>query len=101
MAIQAAMESAKARGQLPANLERLFTKKLQPKADWRDLFMLAVSKKIGNDRYTWDFLDPQLAYRNIGCPGRARYGCELVVVVVDTSGSINQPTFDVFMAEAT
>ena len=100
IAVQAAMESAKLRGQLPANLERLFTKRLNPKADWRDLFRLAVSKKIGNDRYTWNLLDQQFAYRGIGCPGRTTYGCECVVIVVDTSGSINQPTFDVFMAEA-
>ena len=99
-AIQAAMESAKARGQLPGNLERLFTKRLNPKADWRDLFAIAVSKKIGNDRYSWEYLNQQLAYRGIGCPGRTTYGCDLVVIVVDTSGSINQPTFDVFMAEA-
>ena len=101
IAVQAAMESAKLRGQLPANLERLFTKRLNPKADWRDLFALAVSKKIGNDRYTWGLLDQQFAYRGIGCPGRTQFGCECVVIVVDTSGSINQATFDVFMAEAT
>ena len=100
-AITAAMESAKKRGQLPANLERLFAKRLSPQADWRDLFMLAVSRKIGNDRYTWTHLDQQLAYRNIGCPGRTTYGCELVVIAVDTSGSINQHTLDVFLAETT
>ena len=99
--VTAAMESAKLRGQLPANLDRAFNKRLQPKADWRDLFMLAVSRKIGNDRYTWDVLNQQLAYRRIGAPGRTSYSCNLVVIVVDTSGSINQRTFDVFMAEAT
>ena len=99
-AVQAAMNSAKLKGQLPANFERLFTKRLSPKADWRDLFALAVSKRIGNDRYTWSMLDQQLMFRKIGIPGRTQFGCELVVIVVDTSGSINQPTFDMFMAEA-
>ena len=101
LAVQAAMESAKLRGQLPANLERLFVKRLQPKADWRDLFMQAVSRKIGNDRYTWDRLEPQLIYRGIGAPGRSTFGCQLVVIAVDTSGSINQHTLDVFLAETT
>ena len=99
--IQAAMESAKLRGQLPANLERLFGKRLQPKADWRDLYMLAVSKKVGNDRYTWDRLEQQLAYRKIGAPGRTSYGCNLVVIACDTSGSISQRTLDVFLTETT
>ncbi len=99
--VTAAMEAAKLRGQLPSNLDRAFNKRLQPKADWRDLYMLAVSRKIGNDRYTWDVLNQQLAYRRIGAPGRTSYGCDLVVVAVDTSGSINQRTLDVFLAETT
>ena len=97
--VTAAMEAAKLRGQLPSNLDRAFNKRLQPKADWRDLYMLAVSRKIGNDRYTWDILNQQLAYRRIGAPGRTSYGCDLVVIAVDTSGSINQRTLDVFLAE--
>jgi predicted metal-dependent peptidase len=99
--ITAAMESAKLRGQLPSNLDRAFNKRLQPQADWRDLYMLAVSRKIGNDRYTWDILNQQLAYRGIGAPGRTSYGCDLVVIAVDTSGSIGQRTLDVFLAETT
>ena len=70
--INAAMESAKLAGRLPANLERLFVKRLTPKADWRDLYALAISRKIGNDRYTWDRLEPQLIYRGIGAPERSR-----------------------------
>ena len=99
VAITAAMESARLQGRLPANLERAFLKRLQPKADWRDLYMLAVSRKIGNDRYTWGTLEPQFAYRRIGVPGRSTFGCDLVVIAVDTSGSINQRTLDVFLAE--
>ena len=99
VAIEAAMESARARGQLPANLERLFTKRLNPKADWRDLFAIAVSKKIGNDRYSWEYLNQQFAYRGIGCPGRTSYGCELAIFIEDISGSINQPTHDMIIAE--
>jgi predicted metal-dependent peptidase len=98
-AVNAAMESAKLQGRLPANLERLFVKRLTPKADWRDLYRLAVSRKVGNDRYTWDMLEPQLIYRGIGAPGRSTFGCNLVVIAVDTSGSINQHTLDVFLAE--
>ena len=97
--VTAALESARLRGNLPANLARAFAKKLQPKADWRDLYNLACSRKMGNDRYTWDMLNQQFAFRHIGVPGRARFGCELIVIAVDTSGSINQRTLDVFLAE--
>lgn len=99
--VTAAMESAKLRGQLPSNLDRAFNKRLSPKADWRDLYQLAMSKKVGNGRYTWATLDPQLVYRGIGSPGRVSYGCNLVVVAVDTSGSINQNTLNVFLTETT
>lgn len=99
VAVQAAMESAKLRGQLPANLERLFGKKIEPKADWRDVYALAVNRRIGNDRYTWERLDPQFIYRGIGSPGRTAYGCDLVVVIRDSSGSINDRTCAVFGAE--
>lgn len=99
MAIQAAMESAKARGQLPANLERLFGKKLNPKANWQDLYQIAISKRIGNDRYTWNNLEPQMMYRGIGVPGRQAFGCDLVVIARDSSGSINGETCAVFGAE--
>lgn len=99
--VTAAMESAKLRGQLPANLDRAFNKRLSPKADWRDLYQLAMSRKVGNGRYTWATLDPQLVYRGIGSPGRVSYGCDLVVIAVDTSGSIGQRTLDVFLTETT
>ena len=99
--ITAAMESAKLRGQLPANLDRVFNKRLSPKADWRDLYQLACSRKVGNGKYTWATLDPQLAFRGIGSPGRIAYGCDLVVIAVDTSGSIRQATLNVFLAETT
>ena len=98
-AIQAAMEGARLKGDLPENLQRIFTARLQPKADWRDLYMLAVSRKVGNDRYTWGHMDQQLAYRHIGAPGRSTYACGLIVIAMDTSGSINQRTLDVFLAE--
>jgi predicted metal-dependent peptidase len=99
LAIQAATDSARMRGHLPANLARLLGSRLKPQADWRDLYQLAVSRKIGNDRYTWDVLDQQFAYRGIGVPGRTAFGCDLVVIAVDTSGSISQRTLDVFIAE--
>lgn len=98
--IHAALESARLRGELPAGLERAFGRKLKPKANWKDLFQLAVARRIGNERYSWEQADPELMYRRIGFPARVNTCCELVVIAVDTSGSINQSTMDIFMAEA-
>lgn len=99
VAIQAAMEAAASRGLLPANLQRMFGRKLQPKAYWGDVLQMAIQKRIGNDRYTWERLEPQFIYRGIGAPGRTANGCDLVVVVRDSSGSINDRTCEVFGAE--
>jgi predicted metal-dependent peptidase len=55
---------------------------------------------VGNDRYSWEQLNPQLIYRGIGAPGRVTYGCNLLVVAADSSGSITQHTLDVFLSES-
>jgi predicted metal-dependent peptidase len=98
-AITSAMESAKARGRLPENLQRMFTSKIQPTADWREVYGLAVTRKIGNQCYSWSNLDTQLIDRDIGAPGRVQYGCNLLVIAIDSSGSTFQSTVDMFFAE--
>ena len=98
-AIQAAMTSARLRGVLPGCLERMFLSVMEPKADWSELYLEAVSRKIGNDAYSWENMDQQMVIRGIGAPGRVQYGCELVIVACDTSGSINQETLNVFLGE--
>ena len=98
-AIAAAMASAKLRGHLPENLERKFLSKMQPQADWETVYGLAVTRRVGNAAYSWELLDPQLMQRNIGCPGRTAFGCGLVVIAIDSSGSTYQSTVDVFIVE--
>jgi len=98
-AITAAMEAAKARGKLPFNLQRMFTSKIDPQADWREVYGLAVTRKIGNNCYSWEQLDAQLIDRDIGAPGRVQFGCNLLVIAIDSSGSTFQSTVDLFFAE--
>jgi predicted metal-dependent peptidase len=95
-AINSAMESAKLAGKLPANLERLFCSTMEVTVDWRELLQLCVSKGLGRDSHSWMFLDGELALRGIGFPGRVKWGCDLLSVFLDTSGSINQKTMDYF-----
>ena len=99
-ALAAALASAKLQGKLPADLERGLSKLLEPKIEWRDELPLTLSKRLGSDFSTWNTLDNELMLRGIGAPSKARYGCECIVFAVDTSGSINQHTMDMFMSEA-
>lgn len=98
-AISAAMTSAKLRGTLPGNLERMFMATMESKADWSQLYLEKVSRAVGNDAYSWENLDQEMVIRGIGAPGRVRFGCELAIIARDSSGSINDPTLAVFNAE--
>jgi predicted metal-dependent peptidase len=95
-AINAAMESAKLAGRLPANLERMFCATMEVTVDWREHLQIMVDKTIGREGHSWMFLDGEMAIRGIGFPGRVKFGCDLIAVFLDTSGSINQKTMDYF-----
>lgn len=95
-AINAAMESARMAGNLPANIERAFTKIIQVEVDWLELYPTTVSKAIGRDLLSWMYLDPEYMVRGIGFPGRIKHGCGTIVIIFDTSGSIGQKTIDMF-----
>lgn len=95
-AVNAAMESARAAGNLPGAMERAFTTILTPDVDWLELYPTAVSKALGRDLLSWTYLDPEYAIRGIGFPGKIRYGCGTIVIVFDTSGSIGQKTINLF-----
>jgi predicted metal-dependent peptidase len=99
-AVAAALASGELRGDMPSSLIRTFKGRLTPKANWQDVYFAALTRKIGNDRYSWEQLNQQLIYRGIGAPGRVSYGCNLLVVAADSSGSITQRTLDVFLSES-
>lgn len=95
-AVNAAMESARMAGNLPAGIERAFTQVLHVDVDWLELYPTAVSKALGRDQLSWMYLDPEYLVRGVGFPGKIRHGCGTIVIIFDTSGSINQKTIDLF-----
>ncbi len=99
--VAAGMASAKAQGKMPAGLERLFNEILFPKVDWREHIQGLFARKVGRGGYDWRRLDRRLIVRGIGAPGKIGYGCTLVVIGVDTSGSITPKVLDDFFAEMT
>lgn len=98
-AVAGAMASARLQGTLPAGLERLLGKVMQPAVDWTEVLRASITRKLGNGSGSWDHLDQQLVVRGIGAPGRVKYGAGHIIVAVDTSGSIDQAMMDRFMSE--
>lgn len=96
-AVNAAMQSARNAGRLPANMERLFKLHMEVPTQWQDLMMITVSTSIGREGHSWNYLNGEFALRSIGFPGRIRYGCKCAVVAVDSSGS-TQPSIDMFLS---
>lgn len=98
-AVAAAAASAKAQGKLPAALERLLTEIIEPQVAWQDHIRAFFARKVGGGGYNWRKPDRRLIQRDIYAPERAGNGCGMIVVAIDTSGSINQKILDVFFGE--
>jgi predicted metal-dependent peptidase len=100
-AVARAAAVAKAIGKLPASIQRLVDEILTPQVDWRDHIRLLVTGKIGARGETWKRPNRRRLVLNpiMILPGKRGYGCEMVVVGVDTSGSIGDRELAVFLAE--
>jgi predicted metal-dependent peptidase len=100
-AVARAAAVAKAQGKLPAGAQRLVDELLTPQVDWRDHIRLLMTGKIGARGETWKRPNRRRLVLNpiVVLPGRKGYGCELVVVGVDTSGSIGKHELTIFLSE--
>lgn len=98
-AIAGAIASAKLQGNLPGNLERLFGELMAPVVDWRELLRVSITNKLGYGSGSWNHLDTQMITRGVGAPGRVTHGAGLVVVAVDTSGSVDGPMLERLLSE--
>jgi hypothetical protein len=100
-AVARAAAVAKAQGKMPAGAQRLVDELLTPQVDWRDHIRLLMTGKIGARGETWKRPNRRRLALNplVVLPGRKGYGCELVVVGVDTSGSIGKHELTVFLSE--
>lgn len=99
---QAAADGAKARGKLPAALEEALGRIKEVSTDWRDHMRALLDKAAGMGSYDWRTPDRRMISRPVDpifAPGRRGFRCRLLVVVGDSSGSINQPTEEMFMSQ--
>jgi predicted metal-dependent peptidase len=95
--IQAA-NAAKAEGKLPGALQRFVDSMTDSKVDWRAQLRRFVTER-NQDDYSW--LRPNRRYLGAGLylPSLYSEGMGEIAIVVDTSGSIDQPTLEAFGAE--
>ena len=83
---------------MPAGLQRLIDKRLQPSLSWRELLARFVDNSARSD-YSW--ITPNTRYLHLDLYFPALKNNELgeVVVAIDTSGSITQAELESFAAE--
>jgi predicted metal-dependent peptidase len=98
-AVAAALTSAKMQGKLPTNLERLLGEIVDPQVAWQEHIRAFFARRVGGGAYDWRKADRRMILQDIYSPARAGNGCGVVVVGVDTSGSIGQRELDVFFGE--
>jgi predicted metal-dependent peptidase len=100
-AIARAASVAKAVGKLPGNLQRMVDEILAPQVNWRDQIRLTMTGLIGSRGESWRRPNRRRLALNpiVMLPGRNGYGCETVVVAVDTSGSVSPKELDAYMGE--
>jgi predicted metal-dependent peptidase len=100
-AIARAEQAAKRAGKLPANIKRMIDEILQPQVNWREHIRIVLTGKVGNRRETWDHPNRRRIVLNpmVYMPGRRGYGAELVVCVVDNSGSVSEKELAACFAE--
>jgi hypothetical protein len=102
-AVAEAIAVAQAQGKCPAAFEMHFGAMLEPKVNWKEHIPALIARKVGSGGYDFRRPDRRLVVRDIICPGRSGYGAGLVIIGMDSSGSIySDPTLiDRWMGELT
>jgi predicted metal-dependent peptidase len=99
-AIQTAVDTARACGKLPGALKRYAEDFLESKVSWQELLRTTVVTATTRDTTTWTRAHRRrLAQQKMYLPRAAAYGCDLIVWVWDTSGSIGQKEMNIFGGE--
>lgn len=84
-AVAAAQQIERQRGELPAHLQRLVQKLLEPEVNWKELLAQYVTRSMTNDP-TWNRPNKRFAARGTYLPGHE--GKRLKIAIgLDTSGS--------------
>lgn len=95
--IERSMEAIQGIGTLPASIRRIIDKLLTPRITWKD-YMCDVTTTIARNNYSYRRCNPYYRMQNIYIP-TLRSTEVKVIVIVDTSGSIDEETMRIFITE--
>lgn len=98
IALNQAMRRALNMGSFPAGLSRLVKKTSLPGLDWRDLLRRFLEDSADCD-YSWTTPNRRYIHQNIYLPSRREPRIPHVALAVDSSGSVDEATLDLFCAE--
>ena len=107
-ALQRAAAAAKAVGKMPGSFQTLIDEILQPQVSWIEHIRMLLTGKLGRFAETWN--SPNRRYLPLGAPFPGRppmvflpskrgFGCDLVAVAIDCSGSVSDVEIAQFLGE--
>lgn len=95
--VQAA-EAARMQGKLPAEIARMVDELINPRTPWQEILRRFISAKAKDD-YSWAHPNRRYAHTGFMLPSLYSQRLGKIVVVVDTSGSIDEQLLNVFLSE--
>jgi len=98
IATSQAAQAAKAQGNLPKGLERIVGDLTAARVPWREVLQRFITQ-ISKDDYTWSRPNKKFLQQGFFMPSLYSESMGEIAVVIDTSGSIDQPTLDAFGSE--
>lgn len=97
-ALMQAVMAAKAQGKIPAGMERLVQEILKPKVNWREQLQRFLTQ-IANSDYSWAKPNRRYIHSGIYLPSLESIETGEIVLLVDTSGSIDNKLLSKFAGE--
>ena len=98
VAVQQATEAAKAKGDIPGHLQRFVDHATKPKVPWREKLRNFATNPMRGD-YTFMRGNRRHLYLDMYLPSNYQEGLGVVVLAVDTSGSIGDKELSQFESE--
>ena len=95
IAVSQAAHGAKQNGKMPAGMERFIEELGTPKVPWREVLQRFITQ-VNKDDYAWSRPNKKFAHYGTWVPSLYSEAMGEIVVAIDTSGSIDQPTLNAF-----